>query len=599
MRSPTPLDTRMAEPTRVPGKIFQAAPSSITMHRILTIPELVLNIFQNIITTKPDGVPRIDRVTLASLARCCRRFREPALESMYAEIRNLHWLIKCMPRDLWEDNGKKLVFLRNMNDHDWSIFCRYARYVKILYISVYQASQIDLGVYEQLGKYLIRFDSREALFPRLHTLQSNETSDQIVSLMWHLLKSRLTSLILMVSNGGILRCVLARLSPPPGISSPPDPPSPPLTTSLKTLGLSDSHRPGPDITDTICDTFKKFHHLTVVRCDKITESAAKHFSEMPSLQFLHFTMPKDLSFNSIRDNRPSEMFVALQRLHIHSETLDACLRFQHLTRSSSLRSITYTVDDERTADRWKEIFTSLAATPSYHDLSVLDLTELTFAGKDYTDEYILDFPKLKPLLQFKNLTRLKIETFCTFKLDNAAIKEMAQAWPRLLSLDLSYREDGWELEPEITLHGLLPLLRNCPGLQHLGIVVDGRYITANPHKLPGGGVRNTSLTTLWLADSPITRPPLVAAFLSSVAPNIRNIMSWDTEPLALRPRARKYKRRWKIVKRMIPVLSMARTQERNGCRGGGLDSDPEALLSESETDPEPAEDPMDESDDDD
>ncbi|KAH7925251.1 hypothetical protein BV22DRAFT_1011620 [Leucogyrophana mollusca] len=552
------------------------ASSAVGTHRLFFIQELLVKIFQYIVAINSDGFVGLDRATLARLARSCRVFHEPAIEIMYEEVRNLHWLIKCMPRDLWEESETRLVFLRPMNQGDWNVFQRYARHVKALYMSVYHASPIEFNVYAQLGGISL-FD---VTFPRLRTLQCNESSDVVAPFLRHLLRSPLTSVTLMVSDGGrTLTDVLPDLRP--------------LRQTLKSLGLSGAKWPTPQVTNAICEIIHHFRDLTSLRCDEITEDAAMHIAQMPALQSVHFTMPEKLSLDIVKSQLGGNAFLALQWLHIHSTTLEACLRVQDLTTSSHLRGITFTVNDETPAREWKEIFSSLASTKSYRNLSSFDITELSFAGKEYSSDHILDLAMLSPLLQFQYLTRLKLETFCTFKLDNSAVKQMAEAWPRLQSLDLSYREDGWELETGITLPGIVPLLRNCPDLHHLGLVIDARIVSANPSRLPGEGVRNMSLTTLWLADSPITRPDLVAAFLSSVAPNIDNMLAWDTEPLATREGARKYKARWKRVKRLIPVFAMTRKQERDRVVGGEEDDGAKGWQSESDSDPEPDEDDMD------
>lgn len=81
-------------------------------------------------------------------------------------------------------------------------------------------------------------------------------------------------------------------------------------------------------------------------------------------------------------------------------------------------------------------------------------------------------------------------------------------------------------------------------------------------RLPGGGVRNTCLESLWLADSKITGPALVAASLSAVAPNIEQIVSRYTGLLSVRDGKDRYQKRLKEVGRLVRQFALVRKQER-------------------------------------
>jgi hypothetical protein len=75
------------------------------MHRCLSISEVISAIFGEI------PYPQT-RHSLASLARTCRAFQEPALDLLWRRA-GLIQALKTMPDDLWEERGsgedKKLV----------------------------------------------------------------------------------------------------------------------------------------------------------------------------------------------------------------------------------------------------------------------------------------------------------------------------------------------------------------------------------------------------------------------------------------------------------------------------------------------------------
>ncbi|KAF9238221.1 hypothetical protein BU15DRAFT_62634 [Melanogaster broomeanus] len=286
-------------------------------------------------------------------------------------------------------------------------------------------------------------------------------------------------------------------------------------------------------------------------------------------------------------------FPVLREALLSAPTMSHALRFLKFIQSTSVDTINLNVDDETCAADYKVIFTSWAANPSYRNLSVIDISEMRI-WRDYDEKHIIDIATLRPLFQLKRLTCLKLETLCY---------EIAAAWPLLETLDLSIRECGWELPPKLTLQGLIPLLRGCPNLALLGVVVDARILPPPSARLPGAGVRNMSLESLWLADSVITRPSLVAAFLSAVAPNVEQIVSWNTPLLSGKSGKDKYRKKWREVERLVRQFSAVRRQEREwagrrcgdaDAEGGGDGEEDQALAWDSEPDP-----PTDSEDDDD
>jgi hypothetical protein len=76
------------------------------MHRCLYIPEILCQIISATDVEDPAGPlwgSEPDRFTLASLARTCRLFYEPASDALWKTQYNLCALVKCMPSDSWEE----------------------------------------------------------------------------------------------------------------------------------------------------------------------------------------------------------------------------------------------------------------------------------------------------------------------------------------------------------------------------------------------------------------------------------------------------------------------------------------------------------------
>ncbi|EGO04078.1 hypothetical protein SERLA73DRAFT_165572 [Serpula lacrymans var. lacrymans S7.3] len=114
------------------------------------------------------------------------------------------------------------------------------------------------------------------------------------------------------------------------------------------------------------------------------------------------------------------------------------------------------------------------------------------------------------------------------------------AWPKLEWLELGATH-GWRQPSAITLPGFLPLFRHCPELFRLSIVID---VSQLAYELPSDGICHRSLSLFEVSNSRIEAPGAVAAFLSSVAPQIHKIDAWNTPTLMGQPEAEKYRERW-------------------------------------------------------
>ncbi|KAI9573115.1 hypothetical protein HD554DRAFT_2059143 [Boletus coccyginus] len=518
------------------------------MHRCLTIDEILTIIFQHaFIILKPEPKSREfrDRRTLARLARTCRYFLEPALNVLYYEINDLLWLIKCMPDDLWVVNGKQLSFRRAMQQSDWDIFLRYARRVRSLEFDRQCQSTTDVNVYVALEKP----PSSVVIFPRLVHFRCGEHRPEAIHFLMHLLQPTVVHVDIdnLMSNPltfDVLPLLPIRC---PRIKQ---------IMAFRNFVFQKGDRALETFSRVLC----QLKELQALRCAELPDDSVLHLAQLPNLRILRMDL-RLISLDHLESAFGPIRFPVLQEVLLSAPSMSHCLSFLKFIQSTSVDTINLNIDDETCAADYNVIFTAWASNPSYRNLSVIDISEMQ-VWRDYDDKHIIDITTLRPLFQLKRLTSLKLETLCTFDLDNAAIKEIAMAWPLLETLDLSIRECGWEIPSKVTLPGLLPLLRNCPNLALLGLVVDATVLPMVSTRLPGAGVRNTSLESLWLADSKITRPSLVASFLSAVAPNIEQIVSWNTPLLSGRSGKDKYLKRWKEVERLVRQFALVRKQER-------------------------------------
>lgn len=432
-----------------------------------------------------------------------------------------------------------------MQQSDWDIFLRYARRVRSLEFDRQCLSTTDVKVYMELAQP----PSPVVIFPRLLHFRCGEYRPEAIPFLMHLLQPTVVHVDIdnLMSNPLTLKFLPFLPSRCPRIKQ---------IMAFRNFVF----QRGDQALETFSKVLCQLTELQALRCAELPDDSVLYLSQLSNLKTLRMDL-RLISLDHIESALGRIRFPVLQEVLLSAPTMSHSQRFLKFIQSTSVDTINLNVDDETCAGDYKAIFTAWASNLSYRNLSVIDISEMQ-VWRDYDDKHIIDITILRPLFQLKHITSLKLETLCTFDLDNAAIKEIATAWPLLETLDLSIRECGWEIPSKVTLPGLLPLLRNCPNLALLGVVVDATVLPTASTRLPGAGVRNTSLESLWLADSKITRPSLVASFLSAVAPNIEQIVSWNTPLLSGRKGKDKYLKRWKEVERLVSHFALVRRQER-------------------------------------
>ncbi|KAJ7838721.1 hypothetical protein B0H13DRAFT_2418948 [Mycena leptocephala] len=222
-----------------------------------------------------------------------------------------------------------------------------------------------------------------------------------------------------------------------------------------------------------------------------------------------------------------------------------------------------------TADETHCLFTGLAACLAH--LSVTDLTldsdaNRTELSASTSAHYRIRAESIRVLLCFVNLTAIYILSPVGIDLDNDTVAEMARAWPRIESLELSsYRSTT--TCPRVSLGCRLFFATYCRHLRRLVILFDG---TVLPAPQPGGGNRSPqySLTHLDVEYSAISTPISVAGFLSGIFPRLEEISSrlddeQDPKEVALRAQEMEFHDRWNEVQALLPHLAAIREDERN------------------------------------
>ncbi|KAI4294371.1 hypothetical protein EV122DRAFT_223841 [Schizophyllum commune] len=152
------------------------------------------------------------------------------------------------------------------------------------------------------------------------------------------------------------------------------------------------------------------------------------------------------------------------------------------------------------------------------DLSVDVEQDLQILGQSYPAmecNDTLSLEHLEPLSSFR-LQGVRIGTTRGPILTDADYATVASWWPNLNALRLScschYRTD--DDVPAATLNAVTVIVSGCPDLEDLDIPIDARIVPSVP------SVKHGSLWRLCVNDAPITDPKAVAAFLSSLLPEL-------------------------------------------------------------------------------
>ncbi|KAG2356082.1 hypothetical protein BDR07DRAFT_476381 [Suillus spraguei] len=131
---------------------------------------------------------------------------------------------------------------------------------------------------------------------------------------------------------------------------------------------------------------------------------------------------------------------------------------------------------------------------------------------------------LQPLFAFRNLRKLDFNSAgCSIVLmDDAVLLEMAKAWPHLEELYISRYSCS---SHTVTPHAFVLLLRHCPHLVSVAVTINRSTIDVHtrPPDIPHQGFSHNALFIFFSGGSQIRNPTSIAAFISTIAPNVRSI----------------------------------------------------------------------------
>jgi hypothetical protein len=438
-------------------------------------------------------------------------------------------------------------FRRAIEPSDWTRLLFHAVYVK----SFIQTSEWA-GAAEVYATLCFSLPT-QPLFPNIRHL-TWRTTDDIFPYIRILVGDKLRSIVLSMYGSDVIRSSLL----------------PSLTTfhpKLTHVEFDTRVVDSPMIIQAIYSAICGWDHLEKLKFTNLDFPSMLHLARLPNLKYLQlYRFPLDSATvkefrRSVADSGP--VFTALRELTACPKSADDIALFLDAIEPDALDKVVLTLDAPTVTENWQKLNEALARTSS-RTLTKLSLKEEFPHDHDIPDslEGMLTTDSIQPLLSFAELTEVTVVAGHGIDLDDAFLKRLALAWPRLQKLDLSPGCQSARYVPQITLNGLIPLAQYCPKLSSLVLVLNATETNPYTKDKPGGGIANTSLVDLNVVESPISSPSGVASFLSAIFPSLLRVSTRDE--LFRNPLLHDWDDNifnWSEVSQLVQVISSARAQE--------------------------------------
>lgn len=422
-----------------------------------------------------------------------------------------------------------------MRPQDWEVFAHYSRRVRSLRLRWFAS---DVQLYRALSSP----PDPSFLLPNLRTFT------------WHCLSTRSAEIDAMTA---FIRLLLGHNPTEAQLTVSEQA----LITAFSDLGCTSLRKlviqspKGPISANITEEVICSHSALRSLACGEVTIRALHILSQFPSLSRLTI---------GLGDNIPSALIFArspfrkLRYLTINSKSIDACLSMLKAT-NWNIRCFHHRMDVAYDPAGREALLELLPLQLSHESLKCISL--VTNAAPRHDDDPVTNPFSLTQLFNFKYLRILELIGAFLPALDNSSLLRLAEAWPQLQVLILQQKV-GRYYPPRVDLTGLVLLLEHCPDLCQLTLSVNAIIDTKAPPEPPKSN--NTRITSVNFCNSPISKAPEVAAFLSSIMPNLQETLSW-TGAVMPDSGVQEYRRRWDSVAQMVPVFAAVRKEEREAC----------------------------------
>ncbi|KAI0328281.1 hypothetical protein GY45DRAFT_1326547 [Cubamyces sp. BRFM 1775] len=432
--------------------------------------------------TPPPDVEAVRRRSLASAARVCKAFHDPAIRVLWRQLESLLPLFSLIgssfakvQENVKQPNGQPFCDIYHLPDrlsaHEWARLTKYAAYVQVLYISsVLGPQSLTQESWESMK---VLFGNR-SVCPNLRMLKwgARWPETELPGIL-HFLTPTIDKMLVVVYTI-------------------------PLRTSFDLVPTWQAVIPG--IVEEICKRARRLSHLTVSTghlnaSELLTVLSHSHPPTFRGLhlQGQHGTPP--ISLSSFMDLAHITALESLQ-LNVPVEcgpeaSLPAVLNLPHLRHLRLIHAYhkSHPAYSIITSSRLQLLhvnhmeyssFASLHYTCAAWEHSFPNLEVLAVRLRPSTLLMGIQTRSLltavRPLLNFRKMRSCTIgSSYAPFTIDDADLEALSVAWPSLTKLDISSMST-WAGMP-----GLLSLATNCPNLTALSI----RSIVIRSEDIPG------------------------------------------------------------------------------------------------------------------
>ncbi|KAG2144267.1 hypothetical protein DEU56DRAFT_732937 [Suillus clintonianus] len=365
------------------------------MYICLLPTEILLHIFTN---NHSKNLNHRSHVTLAALARTCRKFQEPALDILWKDINGFKPLISCLPESIAHTNAQGYLTLkRPLYYGEWELIDRYTRRIDSFTVVSIELDKIDIRV----AQALMSAPSPTPLLPNLRILRWFDRHEHLYPLLRNFLASTITTMQLsfrstppLFAQSALLASLGARC---------------PSIQELTCASAGDSE-------DAFCEALGALQELFCLETGVLNPRVLLRLTSLPSLKYLQFGL-ETYNINEMQLDSPT-IFSRLERVHITAQSqsvINNCLRN---VRFPSCRSgKVYVRDDDDLEPHYPlnipDLIISLSecfspALQKLHFVLGFDfnaLKEDTLANPSSA----LSFNAITPLLSFSRLTDLRLD----------------------------------------------------------------------------------------------------------------------------------------------------------------------------------------------
>ncbi|KAG2135502.1 hypothetical protein DEU56DRAFT_981124 [Suillus clintonianus] len=475
------------------------------------------------------------RSSLPALASTCREFEHPALDVLWRNLQSVTPLVSCLPSGLFQTSGKGLALQKPADGKVWDAFFKYSSRVHSI------TAIASLSILGTLSLLMLSCPSTPAFFfPNLRKLSLHDDGGRstaeflrmacvpsLVELDLQIHSASSPALLVLSSLGTLcphLQC---------------------MTVTL-TRATDDSLR---KISPFITQPVSQLHHLHTLSVCDLGNKSIEYLMQLRALQSLSL----DFNGSSSWDIRPDTQlpgFHDLKFLGLSARTVERASNFFssfQIVRSKEIKvEFIYRVA-EFSASGSEMLSQFFAILQERCDNDKLESFSLVGLSKRIPTEFGI-FISLRA---FRNLTRLVIENGCDIPMSDEELCQLAKAWPKLQVLKFSRYANTIAVP---TFHGLMGLLRLCPALTSLALVIDTTELDGIDLKRPGGGLCNKHLKFLALGNSPMESPLNVAVIIGGLFPRLEQVQPepWSSD-------------RWTLVNSFLDGFRLVREQRVEAC----------------------------------